>query len=296
VDRRKASSALNEELFRMAAEAGVKPGQIANEYEAIEGSDTLQMVNIQVAFEGSYQNLTRLVDLIDKSPRFLMIESLQTAAPQGLGAHGGPVQDPHVCARRAGGCAVRPAWKNKRKVAALAVLGLVAAYFFYANVLAPQGGTPTSGGAAAASAPEEHRTDAGAAHPAVARRQPSDRRAWQRGRPGRRSATGTKSSTRCCIPRIRRSRSIPTQWIPDSGSTCWPNCRAWRRPAVAQPFSDRPGAATEAERAGADHQAEQAAARPPDVFHTDPVVAQGPPPLPPITFQVLWAHHDSKER
>ena len=83
VDRRKASSALNEELYRMAEEAGVKPGQIANEYEAIEGSDTLQMVNIQVAFEGSYQGLTKLVDLIDKSPRFLMIESLQLAAPQG---------------------------------------------------------------------------------------------------------------------------------------------------------------------------------------------------------------------
>ena len=83
VDRRKASSALNEELFRMAQEAGVKPGQIADEYEAIEGSDTLQMVNIQVAFEGSYQNLTRLVDLIDKSPRFLMIESIQAAAPAG---------------------------------------------------------------------------------------------------------------------------------------------------------------------------------------------------------------------
>jgi type IV pilus assembly protein PilO len=83
VDRRKASSALNEELFRMAREAGVKPGQIANEYEAIEGSDTLQMVNIQVAFEGQYQGLTKLVDLIDKSPRFLMIESLQTAAPLG---------------------------------------------------------------------------------------------------------------------------------------------------------------------------------------------------------------------
>ena len=86
VDRRKASSALNEELFRMAQEAGVKPGQIADEYEAIEGSDTLQMVNIQVAFEGSYQNLTRLVDLIDKSPRFLMIESIQAAAPQGSAA------------------------------------------------------------------------------------------------------------------------------------------------------------------------------------------------------------------
>jgi len=83
VDRRKASSALNEELFRMAQQAGVKPGQFASEYEAIEGSDTLQMVNLQVAFEGSYQNLTRLVDLIDKSPRFLMIESIQAAAPQG---------------------------------------------------------------------------------------------------------------------------------------------------------------------------------------------------------------------
>ncbi|MGB7763340.1 MAG: hypothetical protein WBL61_26125 [Bryobacteraceae bacterium] len=83
VDRRKASSALNEELFHMAQEAGVKPGQIANEYEDIEGSDTLKMVNIQVAFEGTYQGLTKLVDLIDKSPRFLMIESLQLAAPAG---------------------------------------------------------------------------------------------------------------------------------------------------------------------------------------------------------------------
>ena len=83
VDRRNSSSALNEELYRMAQSAGVKVGQISNEYEAIEGSDTLQMVNIQAAFEGTYQGLTRLVDLIDKSPRFLMIESLQTAAPQG---------------------------------------------------------------------------------------------------------------------------------------------------------------------------------------------------------------------
>jgi type IV pilus assembly protein PilO len=83
VDRRTASSALNAELFHMAQTAGVKPGQIAYEYEEIEGSDTLKMVNIQAAFAGSYQNLTRLVDLIDKSPRFLMIESIQAAAPQG---------------------------------------------------------------------------------------------------------------------------------------------------------------------------------------------------------------------
>jgi len=83
VDRRTASSALNAELFHMAQAAGVKAGQIAYEYEEIEGSDTLKMVNIQAAFSGSYQNLTKLVDLIDKSPRFLMIESIQAAAPQG---------------------------------------------------------------------------------------------------------------------------------------------------------------------------------------------------------------------
>ena len=101
VDRRKASSALNAELFRMAQEAGVKPGQIANEYEPIEGSDTLEMVNIQAAFEGSYQGLTRLVNLIDRSPRFLMIESIQVAAPQGKTSDMGVQFKLHTFARGA---------------------------------------------------------------------------------------------------------------------------------------------------------------------------------------------------
>jgi len=99
VDRREASSVLNEELFRMAQEAGVKPGQISTEYEAIEGSDTLQMLNIQAAFEGTYQNLTRLVNLIDRSPRFLMIESIQAAAPQGKTAEMGVQFKIHTFAR-----------------------------------------------------------------------------------------------------------------------------------------------------------------------------------------------------
>ena len=45
--------------------------------------------------------------------------------------------------------------EDKRKVVALGVLGLVAAYFFYANVLAPQGAAPSGGRAAVASVPEE---------------------------------------------------------------------------------------------------------------------------------------------
>jgi type IV pilus assembly protein PilO len=71
-----------EELHRTATEAGIKMGQVTWDYEAIEGSDTLQMLSTQVGFEGSYANLTKFVNLLDKSPRFMIIENLQAAAPQ----------------------------------------------------------------------------------------------------------------------------------------------------------------------------------------------------------------------
>jgi Tfp pilus assembly protein PilO len=82
VERRTASSAVYEELTRMAAEAGVAPGQDSFEYDEIEGSDTLQMMTISAGFEGTYQQITKFVSLVDKSPRFFVIESMQTAAPQ----------------------------------------------------------------------------------------------------------------------------------------------------------------------------------------------------------------------
>jgi hypothetical protein len=47
----------------------------------VEGSDTLSQITISAAYEGTYANLTKFVNLLDKSPRFLIIESL-TAAPQ----------------------------------------------------------------------------------------------------------------------------------------------------------------------------------------------------------------------
>ena len=43
------------------------------------------MLSMQVGFEGTYANLTKFVNLIDKSERFLIIESLQAAAPQQQG-------------------------------------------------------------------------------------------------------------------------------------------------------------------------------------------------------------------
>jgi Tfp pilus assembly protein PilO len=82
VDRRTASSAVYEELTRMAAEAGIQPGQESFEYDEIEGSVTLQMMTISAGFEGTYPQITKFVNQVDKSPRFFVIESMQTAAPQ----------------------------------------------------------------------------------------------------------------------------------------------------------------------------------------------------------------------
>jgi Tfp pilus assembly protein PilO len=82
VERRTSSSAVYEELMHMAADSGVQPGQYSFQYDPIEGSDTLQMMTISAGFEGSYPQITKLVNLIDKSPRFFVIDSMQTSAPQ----------------------------------------------------------------------------------------------------------------------------------------------------------------------------------------------------------------------
>ena len=52
--------------------------------DPIEGSDDLDMMTISVNFEGSSAQLVKLVNLIDRSPRFLIIASPQ-AAPQPKG-------------------------------------------------------------------------------------------------------------------------------------------------------------------------------------------------------------------
>jgi Tfp pilus assembly protein PilO len=82
VERRVASSAIDEELYRMATAAGVVLGQTQYSYQEIEGSDTLQMLTINIGVVGPYASLTKFVSLVDKSPRFLIVESLQTSAPQ----------------------------------------------------------------------------------------------------------------------------------------------------------------------------------------------------------------------
>jgi Tfp pilus assembly protein PilO len=80
-DRRSTFSTIFAELQRVAHDAGIQPRPISYELDQVEGSDTLSQLSISAAYEGSYASLTKFVNLLDKSPRFLIIESL-TAAPQ----------------------------------------------------------------------------------------------------------------------------------------------------------------------------------------------------------------------
>jgi type IV pilus assembly protein PilO len=80
-DRQHTFSTIFAELERMAREAGIEPRPVSYELDQVEGSDTLSQLNISASYEGSYSSLTKFVNLLDKSPRFLIIESLM-AAPQ----------------------------------------------------------------------------------------------------------------------------------------------------------------------------------------------------------------------
>ncbi len=52
--------------------------------DPIEGSDDLDIMSLSINFEGGYAQLVKFVNLLDRSPRFLIIESMQ-ASPQPKG-------------------------------------------------------------------------------------------------------------------------------------------------------------------------------------------------------------------
>jgi Tfp pilus assembly protein PilO len=86
-DERLGASTLFQELNRIATEAGVKQLPVTFNQQDIEGSDSFKMFTVTEGYEGSYASLARFINLVDKSPHFLIIESLNTAAPQqGSGA------------------------------------------------------------------------------------------------------------------------------------------------------------------------------------------------------------------
>lgn len=80
-DRRTTFSTIFAELERVAHDAGIQPRPVSTELDPVEGSNTLYQMTISAAYEGTYASLTKFVNLLDKSPRFLIIENM-TAVPQ----------------------------------------------------------------------------------------------------------------------------------------------------------------------------------------------------------------------
>jgi len=70
------------ELQRIAAESGVAAGGDSFQQDDIEGSDTLKIFRLQVGCEGSYQSLAKFVNLLDKSPRFFIVENMHANSVQ----------------------------------------------------------------------------------------------------------------------------------------------------------------------------------------------------------------------
>jgi hypothetical protein len=82
--RRPAYSAIVGELSDLASQAKITPRDSAWALEPVEGSDTLDMLQISANFEGTYPDLVHFINLLDKSDRLLIIESLN-ATPQQSG-------------------------------------------------------------------------------------------------------------------------------------------------------------------------------------------------------------------
>ena len=84
LNERNAYSTVLSELTQAADKVSLKAKESQYAVEPIEGSDTLGMMTISASFEGEYLNLTKFINELDRSPRFLIIESL-TASPQPQG-------------------------------------------------------------------------------------------------------------------------------------------------------------------------------------------------------------------
>ncbi len=82
--RRSAYSTIMADLNDLAGQAKITSRDSAWSLDAVEGSDTLDMMQISANFEGQYPDLIRFINLLDKSDRLLIIESLN-ATPQQSG-------------------------------------------------------------------------------------------------------------------------------------------------------------------------------------------------------------------
>jgi hypothetical protein len=82
--RRTAFSTIMAELNTLAGQAKMTPRDSAWALDAVDGSETLDMMQISANYEGLYPDLIHFINLLDKSDRLLIVESLN-ATPQQTG-------------------------------------------------------------------------------------------------------------------------------------------------------------------------------------------------------------------
>jgi hypothetical protein len=83
--RRSAYSVVMAELNDLASQSKVTAKESANTIEPVAGSDALELMQITANYETTYADLVRFVNLIDKSDRLLVMESLNATPQQGGG-------------------------------------------------------------------------------------------------------------------------------------------------------------------------------------------------------------------
>ena len=81
-DRHVVTSTIQGELVNIADASGVVFQPTSWSSEPIEGSDTLSMMTINAACQGNYQALAKFLNQVDRSSRFLIIESLNATQMQ----------------------------------------------------------------------------------------------------------------------------------------------------------------------------------------------------------------------
>ena len=79
--RRTAYSTIMSDLNELASQSKVTAKESSNSIDEVEGSDTLQRMQVTANFEGTFENLIHFVNLLDKSALLMIIESLN-ATPQ----------------------------------------------------------------------------------------------------------------------------------------------------------------------------------------------------------------------
>ena len=80
---RTAYSSILGELVAAARDSKITPKEHAFAIEPIEGSDNLGMMTITGNYEGTYADLLDFINRVDRSPRLLIIESLNATPQQG---------------------------------------------------------------------------------------------------------------------------------------------------------------------------------------------------------------------